>query len=290
MNVVVAYNPIAGRGLGARVAAEARAALTALGHPVRLVETGDEGALRRSLDGSAVCAIVGGDGTVNLVAAVAGPLGVPVYQLPTGTENLFSRAFGMGGGTSGLCRAVEAGRVEWIDSAAADGRTFLLMASAGFDAGVVERLSRTRRGSISHLSYAGPVLAELMGPRDPPLDITVDGGPFVRRARGLVVVANCRQYALRLDPARDADPRDGLLDVVFVPMEPAEIIPWMFRLRLGLGAHDNGVLRTRGRQIRIESEGVAAPLQCDGEAAGFTPVDIVIRPRSVAVLRGDATR
>src|SRR5678815_1398252 len=92
---------------------------------------------------------------------------------------------------------------------------FVLMCSLGPDASVMRRLDEARRGPISHLSYIRPILAELRDPCLPRVTIEVDGKRVVDGQTGMVVIANSRQYAIRIDPAYKASMTDGLLDMVF---------------------------------------------------------------------------
>jgi len=310
VNVAILYNPIAGRGKAAAAATALAASLTRDAHSVELLDTGPA-ALKQSRDAALAAAdamiVVGGDGSVHAAADLARQSGAPLYQFPMGTENLFAREFGMDRAYSTLARAMERRNILPIDMGDCNGRSFLLMCSVGIDANVVHRLARVRTGAITRLSYARHILHEALYPDTPRLTITVDGRTVVSGRDGLVVVANSRQYACRLDPARHADMTDGLLDGIFLPCRhPMAITAWAVRLRVQDVSRAKGVVYFRGAHIRIETEPRSTPragsarlsdaavYQLDGEAPGIsydrhtgpatTPIDITVRPGAMRVL------
>jgi diacylglycerol kinase family enzyme len=161
----------------------------------------------------------------------------------------------------------------------------------GPDASVVHRLNATRTGPISHLSYLRPILAELVRPVLPRMSIEADGLPLVTDTAGLLVIANSRQYALRTDPAPEARPDDGLLDVAFFPASHAVAVGiWLLRSRLRLA---RGCVRTQARQIRVRTSDPRTCLQLDGEAVTLatgpqptqaeTSLTVTVNPGSLRV-------
>lgn len=278
MNVLLVFNPIAGRGRGRREAERLEHRLTRDGVGVRLVESGrDAPAQDAASDRPDAIVVLGGDGTVHALAPLARRLDTPLYQFPLGTENLFAREFSMNRRYATLSRALQRHRVERVDLAFCNGRPFLLMVSVGPDANIIHRLAAARNGSINHLSYLPHIAAEVARPGLTPLSVRVDGEPLVEHRPGFVVVANSRQYAVRLDPARHADIRDGLLDVVFLPVTGSlSLLKWMALTRLRAQHRAGGLVTARGAEITIEGE---RPLvfQVDGEAG--TPSNGAHDPR-----------
>ena len=228
-------------------------------------DRGDDWLAGRLEDAGALL-VAGGDGAVQSAAAAAIRTRTPLYQLPYGTENLFAREFGMDRQPTTLLRALRRREVRWVDAADVNGRRFLLMASVGYDAEVVSDLTARRRRSISHWTYLGPMLRQLLLWRPPRLSIAVDGRTLdLRTGRGQVIVANCRQYMWRLDPARRADMSDGLLDVVYMPTRTAaDVVAWSIRCSRGTHlAHPSLVYET-GRSVRIACD-PPRRIQIDGD-------------------------
>jgi diacylglycerol kinase family enzyme len=305
MHAVLVFNPLSGRGKAAALAADVMDALQRRGCAIDRVEIGPA-AVRRDLrqalrdakaqgdasaadaatrgngdgggsgsDGGSVMIIVGGDGTVHWTAPAAADIGVPLYHYPAGTENLFAREFGMRADTptlnAALDRIAAGDQPRRIDVARANGRPFMIMASVGYDANVVHRLARQRKGRITKASYIPHGLGELARPRIRPLTVTVDGRVAVRERSGWLVIANSRQYAVRADPARRAKPDDGSLDVVFFPAASSlKALAWMGRARLGelpfghMGAAE--LVYETGRDITVSCSRGEMAYQLDGEA------------------------
>ena len=177
----------------------------------------------------------GGDGTLQAVLNQAP--GLPVALLPIGNENLMARNFGIACSGPGLAEIIAAGHYRQLDLMRARGRLVSLMASAGFDAEVVHRAHRWRRGHISKLDYVLPILATLREYRFPSLSVTItETGE--RLTGQLALVFNVPQYGLGLPIASGAKADDGLLDL-YVFQSPGR---W-------------GLLRSLGAILRCRHEG-----------------------------------
>lgn len=259
-------------------------ALRNAGHTVTTVAVGDpDGALASALRHSDALVIAGGDGTVHRAARDAINAAVPIYHIPCGNENLFARQFGMDRKIHTLLRALAAPRVVRIDAATvedanapADGHVpplSLLMCSVGPDAGVIQRLTALRTRAIGHFAYIEPIVRECVRPSFPPLTVDLDGRRILENARGTLIVANSRQYALRIDPARRADMSDGLLDVVFLPGRGAlSALLWAIRCRWRRDIDRCGALYLTGTDVRIQSP-EPGPYQIDGDSPGWCGAD-----------------
>lgn len=215
--------------------------------------------------------------------------GPAVYHVPLGTENLFAREFGMTGAPSAVAAALRAWRVREIDLGRCRGWPFAIMVGVGPDAEVIHRMDEARTGAISHISYVGPVLGVAMRPRVPRLRVRVDGRIVVNVRRGSVIVANSRQYALRVDPCRRAVVDDGLLDIAFLPARTTlEAAGLTVLSRLRLHERIPGVVIERGTRVLIETIDAPAPVQIDGETGGDlppgAPMEISIEPKAARVL------
>jgi len=221
--------------------------------------------------------IVGGDGTVHRSLDVARRHNRAIYHVPMGTENLFAREFGMTGDLDLAVRSLNRPRFRTIDLASCthDGqapRTFALMCSVGPDAGVIRRLAARRTGPIRHTSYVVPIAHELLDPHLPMLTIEADGGTLVRHEAGMVVVANSRHYAMRLDPAHGAEMSDGLLDLIFFPARSrVELLTHLLAARWRRAHENPGVIHRRVREVRVTSPEANTPSQLDGEAGRTVP-------------------
>jgi diacylglycerol kinase (ATP) len=273
--VVIVANPRSGSGRGVAQAESVTIFLRAAGVTVDRLDVGpglppvDAGGVIRGADAVAVS---GGDGTVLNVAPVSAAAGVPLYHLPAGNENLFSREFGMTREPAHLLRALQRRKTTWCDVGQCRWRgettpsPFLLMASIGPDASVIRRLHASRKKASGHSAYIGPVTAELADPFLPRLRVWCDGNRIID-ARGMLVVANCRHYAFQINPCPDARTNDGQLDVAFVPADTS-IDALVSLIRFGFRSPGPDTIRARGAHVRVEVGGGAGTcLQVDGELA-----------------------
>ena len=293
MRVSVLFNPASGRGRGQVNLDRLRTKLEAAGHevvPIAFQEALSEQHWSRRLGGVDAFVVLGGDGTVNFAAGPAADHNVPIYQFPMGTENLFAREFRMLGDADVLLQTIERDHVRRLDTARIDGRPFVIMASFGPDASVIHRLDARRSGAISHLSYARPILSELVDFTVCVHSVEVDGETIVAKSPCVVVVANCRQYGGRLDPAREASMSDGLLDVVILPYKTRlGLIGWVLRLWRGVHVSDRRCIVRRGRRVKVMRHDAPICCQIDGEAfkpdePGARSVEIDIVPDRLPVL------
>ena len=300
MKVLITFNPVAGKG---RAAVAAQAISTHIeglrlkdGRVIEVVvlETRldplDEW-LTPHLESLDLLVVLGGDGAVGMLARAVLETGVPIFHYPTGTENLFSREYGMQADPVHLLNAIEEGTVVETDVAEIDGTLMLLCASVGFDAEVVHDLASRRTGSISHLSYVMPLLRTLWRWRRlrSRVSIAVDDGTFSEPLPGVLVIANSRQYALRLDPAPEASTTDGALDVVFLPAANAfQLFLWGIRCRLGSHLAHPETFFARGSGITVRCD-PPARLQVDGDAIqpeiAFETLQARILDQKLRVLR-----
>lgn len=289
MRVVCLYNPISGAGRSTTKARAVGEFLRSRGHEIDLIETRrepPEAWLGPRVIGADALVVCGGDGAVRLASSAASRAGVPIHQCPSGTENLFARAFGMRSDPRAIAQAVEAMRIRRIDTGDANGEPFLIMASIGFDAEVVHDLSEHRDGPISHGSYVRPILRQLRSWAAPRIRVVVDGSE-IADTNAFVVVGNLRQYARGLDPARLADPTDGVLDALVFPARGAgSLIRWALEISAGIHLLDRRLAYRVGESIEIESS-TPVRMQLDGDAAegaSATRLRIQVRPSSLDVL------
>lgn len=185
-------------------------------------------------------AVAGGDGTVGPVAELAGRLDVPLAVIPTGTANDFTRVYELPddpleaaalAATGTNERPLELGRL-------ADGRPFVNVASAGL-ASVAARNAQPLKPRLGPLAYG--VGALRAAAREHPLAVTVrtDGRTVFDGRCWQVIVAVSGAFGGGSGVA-DADPDDGVLDVVVLPAGS----------RVGLGRRAWGLRTQRIAQQR----------------------------------------
>lgn len=284
---VILLNPASGKGRAAGVADAVAHALRGRGASVELLDVRDSPALTRGAQDAVL--VVGGDGTLHHSLGTILAADAPVRVAPCGTENLFAREFGWTAAPDLVAADALSGAERRIDVARRDGVPFAVMCSAGPDASIVSRVAAARTGAIRHLSYVRPIIAETLAPTLPRMRVEVDGELVVDDARGWLVVANSRQYAVRIDPAPRARVDDGMLDVVFMPAAGGVgALAWAARSRLRRHTRRSSLVVRTGVDVKIHAIDGAAPVQCDGEAAPpivpGVPARIVIDAGALRVL------
>jgi len=290
MRAMVLYNPISGRGIACQLAGEISEALLKAQVDVEFLPTQEVDpkqwlAPKLQAKPDAVV-VVGGDGTLRLVASALLNSGIPVYHAASGTENLFAKSMSMSSSPVDVIAAVLGGESSVIDTATANGSFMLLMASVGFDAAVVADLANHRGSSITHFSYLIPCIRQFLRWNPPTISIRVDGEEMVTGQRGWAVVANSKAYARGLNPAKDADMTDGLLDVVFLPVTGRiRLLQWVRRLRNGTHLQHSHAMCTRGTSVHVQTQSPAV-WQIDGDPIGeTTEMRCSIAPATLSVLQ-----
>lgn len=289
--VIISSNPRAGsRSCHDRVQAIGQS-LTRAGYNVRitsdLVELSslaaeglDSGELR-------VVLAVGGDGTASVVRNHV-PLSVPMLPVPMGTENLLGRHVSQSIEPDDVCRTIADGVVIGLDLCSANGKHFLLMVSAGFDAEVIRTLHENRRGNITRRSYFLPTLRTIRSYGYPQMRL------YSQEAGAASEPHSCRWmfgfnlplYALGLPIAPDASATDGQLDVcTFNRGNVWSVLRylWHVRRRAHAGLDDTALFRSR--RFRLETHGSAnVPYQVDGDYGGTLPLDVEVLPGDLRLL------
>ncbi|MCA9528872.1 MAG: diacylglycerol kinase family lipid kinase [Myxococcales bacterium] len=236
---------------------------------------------------------VGGDGTAFEVINGLFPAALDAGETPTlgllplGTGNSFLRDFGVG--TEAAARdALARGRTRKVDVLAlvhAEGTLYYINTlGTGFVA-EAGRLTNERFKSLGAAGYIAAVLTALARLDQPEVALRFDDDAAIDRAPAtFVTVANSRYTGGAMMLAPDADPCDGVLDVVHVgPMRRGALAA---ALRLVFsGAHvDLPEVRQR-RARRVEwVDGAEQPLLIDGELKVVTPLHATVLPGAIEVV------
>lgn len=227
----------------------------------------------------------GGDGTVARVANYTPP-GTPLAVLPLGTENLLSKYLNTSSDPHELASVIARGATIQFDAGMAGEQLFLLMLGCGFDAEVVRRMHLQRRGNISHLSYAKPILDAIRNYQYPELRVYCrDGeGKVTELTARWVFVVNIPRYAGGLEISPDAVADDGLLNVcTFKEGSLWNGLIYLSGILMGQHRSWRDVVTVKAAEVRIESD-KEVPYQLDGDPGGSLPVTITILPRRLTLL------
>lgn len=292
--VLIFANRIAGRGLAWEVAQAIAGALRVNGVSTEMMpdaSTARAGEVEARLCGARAVVAIGGDGTVRAVVdhVIRCPdRPPPVLLVPMGTANLLAQHLGLIAGPNQLAdravQLIQTGRRVEFDLALARGQPMLLMTGIGIDAEIVHQLQRIRSGPITKMSYTLPAALTLAFYRYPPISVQVDDVTVLRDEPALCFVGNVKEYGTGFPMLPHARPDDGLLDVcVLKCRDRPDALMHFLRAAVGEHLQAESAMYLKGRQVRIDSS-QPVPVQIDGDAAGFTPIDIEMTDRKVTFL------
>lgn len=239
-------------------------------------------AARALAEGCDLVVAVGGDGTMNEVAAVLTGTPGTLGLVPCGSGDGLGRHLGIHGSVARALDLLQRGATRRIDTGLADGHPFVSVAGLGFEAEIAQRFNRLQhRGFFRYLTTSALALREWQAAN---YVVTHAGGRDEFRAF-TVAVANSNQYGnhARIAPAARLD--DGRLDLCAVPpVTLGNALPLLSRLFAGTLARTPGVLCRQAERFVIERAS-PGPLHTDGEIheAGRTVV-FSVRPASLRII------
>lgn len=274
------------------------AALRASGHDVVVHLTEGDGDARRyacaaSLDGCAVVAAAGGDGTVNGVvnglvdAARSAPEseGAALAVVPMGTANDFARGLELPMNVHDALHVAAGGVPTRFDTGRVNGRCFINVSTGGFGADATQAASRGAKRWLGPLAYMVEGARQLASFTPGRAVFRIDGetvhdGGFIFFAVGNSALTG---GGTRIAPR--ADPADGRLDVVLVcGSSRLDFLSLLPDLRAGTHLESPDVSYFRAHTVDVRPDGKVA-VNADGEPVDgrvFT-YDVLDRPLTVMV-------
>jgi len=170
-----------------------------------------------------------------------------------------------------------------LDAGQFGSQRFVVMASAGFDAAVIQEVHHRRRGHLSRWTYIPSIWRVLTGYQYPEIRVWIDDRPEPLLARQVVIV-NLPLYALGIRMARTALDDDQQFDLRLFQRGSSWQM-WRYFFHLWFGTHERlpDVLSIKAQRIRLESD-IPIPMQVDGDPAGMTPQTFEVVPASLRVL------
>jgi diacylglycerol kinase (ATP) len=233
---------------------------------------------------------VGGDGSVHeVVNGIVAAQGVELAVVPRGTGWDFARTFGIprdldhaiATALRGEVREVDLGRATFRTWAGEEGEAhFANAGSAGISGAIARRANETSKALGGKASYYWATLAVYFGWEAGTVRASV--GNHTREARLLdVVVANGRYIAGGMMLCPDAEPDDGVFDVLLIgdvtTRDLLFVLPKTYR---GKHLPHPRLEVLRGRSVTVDAD-EPLPIQLDGEQPGTTPARFEIVPRAL---------
>lgn len=280
------WNPRAGQRRGRRALGRI---VAELGASFALEVTPTDGpehcrtiARRAVAEGFDALFVLGGDGTLRVVAGVLAGTAVALGPLPGGTTNVVAGALGLPADPVAAARALARGAVRELDLGRCGDDRFLMQTSGGLDSAVMARVDPRWKKRLGKLAVVAAGLAAWRRYRFPRFALEADGVAF--EATGFVVT-NLAEYAgsFEIVPGARADDRQLELLLFSGTRRRAAL---GFALDLARGRH---LERSDVRVLAIERVRVTAPdpltLQSDGDPfSAPPPIEIALAPERLRVL------
>ena len=232
---------------------------------------------------------VGGDGTVNEVVNGIAGLDVELALIPRGTGGDFVRTFGIPRkldravevALRGRTRAIDLGRGRYRSWAGEDEESYFAnIASAGMSGAIAKRTNETSKALGGKVSYAWATVAVFSRWRSDEVRVRVDGTEQAGRMHD-VIVANGRYLGGGMKMVPEADPDDGLLDVLLIgDLTKRDLLLTMPKTYRGKHLPHPKATLLRGTTVEIDAP-EPLPVELDGEQPGTTPVRFEIVPRAL---------
>ena len=210
--------------------------------------------------------------------------------IPRGTGGDFVRTFGIPSRLEDAVRIALGGKKRTIDLGRAscqswgggpDESYFANIASAGMSGAVAKRTNEASSAPLGgKAAYLWSTLAVFAGWKNTQIHVTVDAetrsGPMFD-----VIVANCRYLAGGMKITPEAEPDDGLFDVLLIgdisKLDLALTMPKIYR---GTHLPHPKAELLRGASVVVQAA-QPLPVELDGEQPGTTPVRFDVVPRAL---------
>lgn len=269
----VIYNPVAGPKIVKKID-RLRALLEVRGTPYEIHKTtgpGDAVLLAREAAhaGADAVLVVGGDGTVNEVANGLAGSGTRMAVVPHGTGNVFAQEVGLPKTVEGCLDLLDHGKTIEVPLARAEERYFVLLASAGFDAEVVERMSHRQKNLLGIGAYVLAGMRHLLRPQP---TLWMEFPSRERMEVQAVIVCRGKKYGGGVIMAPAANIEGNTLQVVALRKTGRGALLG-FALNALRGKHFSSpaVLIREERSVLVRSR-IPSAAQVDGDYLGPLPV------------------
>ena len=224
---------------------------------------------------------VGGDGTVNEVVNGIAETGAELAVLPSGTGQDFGRTHGIPSKPEEAIRAITAGRTTTLDlgrvSFAGGERWYANVGSVGMSGAVARRANSMSKALGGRTTFYYALVREFVAWQNTEVTVTLDDGEHRGRMHD-VIVANGRWHGGGMKLAPDAEPADGLFDVVLIgDVTKLDFVTTSPKLYSGGHVHHPRVDVLRSRTVQVDAA-EPLPLELDGEQVGTTPARFEVVP------------
>ena len=224
-----------------------------------------------------------------VVNGIAGADGVELAVIPRGTGFDFVRTFGITRdldaaietALNGAVREIDVGVVSYRSWAGAESRSYFAnVGSAGISGAIAKRANETTKALGGKISYYWATLAVFARWQTGELRVSVD--EETRAGKMIdVIVANGRYLGGGMMMCPEAEPDDGLFDVMLIgdvtKRDLLLVLPKTYR---GKHLPHPRLEVLRGRVVIVDAD-EPLPVELDGEQPGTTPARFEVVPRAL---------
>jgi len=247
---------------------------------------------REAADGGAqLLVIVGGDGSVNEVANGVAQRDVEIAVIARGTGWDFARTHqiprriddAVDVALNGATREIDLGRVLYRSWAGRDEvRWFANVASVGMSGAIAQRANETTKALGGRISYLLATLSVFARWRVGDVRVSVDENVRGGRMHD-VIVANGRYLAGGMIICPEAEPDDGLFDVLLIgDLTKRDLMQTLPKTYRGTHLPHPKAEVLRGTIVTVDAPS-PLPIELDGEQPGTTPVRFELVPRALRI-------
>jgi diacylglycerol kinase (ATP) len=235
-------------------------------------------------EGASLVVAVGGDGTVNEIVQGLAGRDAELAVIPRGTGWDFARTYAIPRKLEDAIAVARDGQTREIDLGQATFREgqsyFANIASAGMSGAIAQRANDTSKALGGKVSYLWATLAVFSRWRNEEVRVRVDGATRTGRMHD-VVVANGRYFGGGMMICPEAEPDDGLLDVLTIgDLTKRDLLLTLPKTYRGRHLPHPKAELLRGAVVEIDAA-TPLPVELDGEQPGTTPVRFEIVPRAL---------
>jgi YegS/Rv2252/BmrU family lipid kinase len=241
-------------------------------------------AARAADEGASLIVAVGGDGTVNEVVQGLAGRNADLAVIPRGTGWDFVRTYGIPRKLEDAVAVARDGTRRTIDLGRATYRNgesyFANIASAGMSGAIARRANETSKALGGKVSYAWATLTVFARWHSDDVVVSVDGERREARMHD-VVVANGRYFGGGMMITPEAEPDDGVFDVLLIgDLTKRDLLLTLPKTYKGRHLPHPKAEVLRGSLVEIDAPR-PLPVELDGEQPGTTPARFEVVPKAL---------
>ena len=257
------------------------------GHLIELAEQAARG-------GAALVVAVGGDGTLNetVNGVMQAGASAEVATIPLGTGMDFVRTYGIPSRfddavrtiVTGTTRTIDVGRVSYRTWDGHDAERYVAnVGSVGMSAAIAQRANGMSKVLGGKATFFYALVRVFLEWQNTLVRVELEGGERREARMHDVIVANGRWHGGAMMLAPEAEPDDGLFDVVLIgDINKRDFVTTAPKIYKGTYLAHPKVDLLRARALTVDAP-ERLPIELDGEQVGTTPTRFEVVPAALRV-------